>query len=71
MHAISPHDLAEELETLVSPHIHRCVRQTPTSITFEAKSYLDALHCRILLNFHMPVLTKVAGTWFVIASLSY
>ncbi len=71
MHSISSHDLAEELETLVSPHIHRCVRQSPISITFEAKSSEDAHACAVLLNNHDPQLVNVAGSWYVIASLSY
>lgn len=71
MHATSSHDLAEELETLVSPHIFRLVRQTPNYVTFEAKSSEDAQACSVLLNNHDPQLIDVAGSWYVIASLSY
>lgn len=71
MHSISSHDLAEELETLVSPHIFRLVRQTPNYVTFEAKSSEDAQACSVLLNNHDPQLIDVAGSWYVIASLSY
>lgn len=71
MHSISSHDLAEELETLVSPHIFRLVRQTPNYVTFEAKSSEDAQACSVLLNNHDPQLVDVAGSWYVIASLSY
>ena len=70
-HAISSHDLAEELERLVSHHILRLVRQTPNYVTFEAKSSEDAQACSVLLNNHEPQLLEVAGSWYVIASLSY
>ena len=71
MHSISSHDLAEELERLVSPHILRLVRQTPNFVTFEAKSSEDAHACSVLLNNHEPQVIAVAGSWYVIASLSY
>lgn len=60
----------EFLECLVSDHIVRTVKQTPNNITFEAKSASDAIACVELLQ---PLSTDklfVAGTWYVICSLS-